>query len=183
MPRMYLDFHANGKRRAPARATAHPLEAPLVTAEATADLFSEQSGIHGLGVFTRSAIPAGAFVIQCQGILRHKDEVVEGMRALQIGPETYLAEDPEHPRLDDFINHSCAPNVGFVDGSPKLFAIRAIAAGEELFWDYRTSINEAGWAVDCTCGASNCSGKIQSYCDLPEEERIRLRGIVLEYLR
>jgi len=151
--------------------------------DANVDLYSEQSGIHGLGVFTRAAIAAGTFVIECQGILRHKDEVVEGMRALQIGPETYLAEDPENPRLDDFINHSCAPNVGFTDGSPKLFALRPIAAGEELFWDYRTSINEAGWAVPCTCGAPACRGKIQSYCDLPESERLRLRGIALQYLR
>ncbi|MDB5105145.1 MAG: hypothetical protein JWP91_2834 [Fibrobacteres bacterium] len=155
----------------------------MVVQDASTDLFSEQSGIHGLGVFTRKPIPKGAFVIQCQGILRHKDEVVEGMRALQIGPETYLAEDPENPRLDDYINHSCDPNVGFVEGSPKLFAIRDIRPNEELFWDYRTSINEAGWQVQCTCGAANCRGKIQSYCDLPGDEQERLRGIVLEYLR
>lgn len=155
----------------------------MVASEVASDLFSEQSGIHGLGVFTRKAIAKGAFVIQCQGILRHKDEVVEGMRALQIGPETYLAEDPENPRLDDFINHSCDPNVGFTEGSPRLFALRDIRPGDELFWDYRTSINEPGWAVTCTCGAANCSGRIQSYCDLPDGERARLRGIVLEYLR
>jgi SET domain-containing protein len=146
-------------------------------------LYAEQSGIHGLGVFAREPISAGAFVIECRGILRHKDEIVEGMRALQIGPETYLAEDPENPRLDDFINHSCDPNVGFRDGSTRLYALRPIAAKEELFWDYRTSINEAGWEIACTCGASNCLGKIQSYCDLPVTERERLRGIVLEYLR
>jgi hypothetical protein len=178
---LYLDLL---RVAAPPRArTIAPPGGPLVEAEVGSDLFSEQSGIHGLGVFTRKAISQGAFVIQCQGILRHKDEVVEGMRALQIGPETYLAEDPENPRLDDFINHSCAPNVGFTDGSPKLFAIRDITVGEELFWDYRTSINEAGWSVACTCGAPNCRGKIQSYCDLPGEEKIRLRGIALEYLR
>lgn len=155
----------------------------MVEELAEAGLYAEESGIHGLGVFTRKAIPEGAFVIECRGILRHKDEVVEGMRALQIGPETYLAEDPANPRLDDFINHSCNPNLGFRDGSPKLFAIRTIGEKEELFWDYRTSINEAGWEIECGCGASNCLGKIQSFCDLPEVERSRLRGIVLQYLR
>ena len=155
----------------------------MIGTESSTGLYAEQSGIHGLGVFTRIAIPSGAFVIRCQGIVRHKDEVVEGMRALQIGPETYLAENPEKPELDDYINHSCAPNVGFVDGTPTLFALRGIAPGEELFWDYRTSINEPGWEVPCTCGAAACRGKIQSYCDLPEDERTRLSGIVLEYLR
>ena len=155
----------------------------MVEAETVPGLYAQQSGIHGLGVFTSAPFAKGIFVIQCQGILRHKDEVVEGMRALQIGPETYLAEDPQNPRVDDYINHSCAPNVGFVDGTPALIALRDIAVGEELFWDYRTSINEPGWEVPCTCGAPECRGKIQSYCDLPESERARLRGIVLQYLR
>jgi SET domain-containing protein len=155
----------------------------VIGTESSTGLYAQESGIHGLGVYTRSPIAAGSFVILCQGIIRHKDEVVEGMRALQIGPETYLAEDPANPRLDDYINHSCAPNVGFTDGSPTLFALREIAPGEELFWDYRTSINEPGWEVPCTCGAPACRGKIQSYCDLPESERARLRPIVLAYLR
>ena len=147
------------------------------------DLFAEDSGIHGLGVFTRKAISKGALVIECLGIERHKDEVYEGLRALQIGPETYLAEDPANPRLDDFINHSCDPNVGFAEGTLKLFAIRDIGPGDELFWDYRTSINEAGWEVPCACGTALCRGRIQSYCDLPGDEKARLRGIVLAYLR
>ena len=73
--------------------------------------------------------------------------------------------------------------MGFTDGSPTLYALRDIAPDEELFWDYRTSINEPGWAVPCTCGTSLCRGRIQSYCDLPESERARLRPIVLAYLR
>jgi SET domain-containing protein len=147
------------------------------------DLFAEDSGVHGLGIYTRSAIPKGAFVILCLGIERHKDEVYEGLRALQIGPETFLAEDPANPRLDDFINHSCDPNVGFADGSLRMYALRDIRPGEELFWDYRTSLNEAGWEVPCTCATVHCRGKIQSYCDLPGEEQARLRAIALNYLR
>ncbi|MEO6097768.1 MAG: SET domain-containing protein-lysine N-methyltransferase [Fibrobacteria bacterium] len=147
------------------------------------DLFAEDSGIHGLGIYTRKPITKGALVIHCLGIERRREEVYEGLRALQIGPETYLAEDPGNPRLDDFINHSCDPNVGFSEGTLTLYALRDIQAGDELFWDYRTSINEAGWEVPCTCGAAHCRGKIQSYCDLPAEERARLRSIALEYLR
>jgi hypothetical protein len=105
------------------------------------------------------------------------------MRALQVGPETFLAEDPEHPRMDDFINHSCDPNVGFTEGTLILFALREIQKGEELFWDYSTSINEAGWKINCACGAENCRGAIQSYCDLPKPEQSRLQGIILAYLR
>ncbi len=146
-------------------------------------LFMSDSGIHGKGVYTRDFIQQGRLVIHCRGIERHKDEIVEGMRAMQIGPETYLAEDPDHPGLDDFINHSCNPNVGFLDGSLRFFALKDIQPGEELFWDYSTTMNEEGWEIPCGCGAPNCRGKIQSFCDLASEHKDRLRGIVLGYLR
>jgi SET domain-containing protein len=142
-----------------------------------------ESPAHGRGVYASEFIAKGTAVIECRGILRHKDEVVEGMRALQVGPETYLAEDPENPRADDFINHSCDPNLGFANGSLFLFALRDIRKEEELFWDYSTSINEAGWAIDCGCAAESCRGKIRSYCDLPKQEQDRLRSIILAYLR
>lgn len=146
-------------------------------------LFIGTSPAHGRGIYAGEFIPLGAPVIECRGILRHKDEVVDGMRALQVGPETYLAEDPENPRMDDYINHSCDPNLGFVHGSLMLFALRDIQKDEELFWDYSTSINEEGWEISCGCGAEICRGKIQSYCNLPKHEQDRLRSSVLAYLR
>lgn len=146
-------------------------------------LIMGNSPAHGKGVYALDFIPKGTPVIECRGILRHKDEVVEGMRALQVGPETYLAEDPENPRMDDFINHSCDPNVGFVEGSLILYALRDIRKDEELFWDYSTSINEEGWAIDCGCASELCRGKIQSYCDLPKHHQERISGYILAYLR
>ena len=153
--------------------------------ETTAEnhLYMGISPAHGRGVYAKNKILKGTAVIECRGILRHKDEVVEGMRALQIGPETYLAEDPENPRMDDFINHSCEPNVGFVAGTLILYALRDIEIDEELFWDYSTSINEAGWEIPCGCGSESCRGKIQSYCDLQPEAKSKINGYILAYLR
>jgi uncharacterized protein len=150
---------------------------------ASCQLIIGNSPAHGRGIYAGEFIPKGTAVIECQGILRHKDEVVDGMRALQVGPETFLAEDPENPRMDDYINHSCDPNLGFKDGTLMLFALRDIEKDAELFWDYSTSINEEGWEIPCECGAGICRGKIQSYCDLPKQERERLKGIILAYLR
>lgn len=141
------------------------------------------SPAHGKGAYAKAKIFKGTGVILCQGILRHKDEVIEGMRALQISPETYLAEDPENPRLDDYINHSCEPNVGFIDGTLMLYAMRDIEKDEELFWDYSTSINEMGWEIPCGCGSKLCRGKIQSYCDLSPQDKQRLSKYILQYLR
>jgi hypothetical protein len=71
-------------------------------------------------------------------------------------------------------NHSCDPNCT-IDGQLDLVTFRPVAAGEELtysyvmvdrgqyerspedfFWDER-------WTFDCTCGSSNCVGRVDHY--------------------
>jgi len=59
---------------------------------------------------------------------------------------------PRGTFLDDCLNHSCEPNTGFAGNDPVLYALRDIAAGEELAWDYSTSISEKGWSLACLCG-------------------------------
>ncbi|HLP40645.1 MAG TPA: SET domain-containing protein-lysine N-methyltransferase [Fibrobacteria bacterium] len=159
------------------------LQTRYVADEQDSRLYTRESGLHGLGVFTREVISAGTPVITCGGILKGKEEITETTRALQVGPEIYLVEDPDNPGYDDLINHSCTPNLAFSDGSLTLFAIRDIAPDEELTWDYSTAINEEGWSVECRCGSAGCRGRIMSYCDLPVEERQRLQGMILGYLR
>lgn len=160
------------------------------TAPSRSDLSRNQSRLrvgdspkHGKGVFANEFIAAGSPVMQCGGLIKGPEEITPTTRALQIGPREYLVEDPENPGMDDLINHSCNPNLGYVDGSLLLYAIRDIEPGDELGIDYSTAINEPGWEIPCGCGAPNCRGKIQSYCDLPEAERQRLRGMILAYLR
>ena len=145
--------------------------------------FVARSAINGHGVFAREFIPAGAPVIECRGVLQHADEVGADARAMQVGPDTYLAEDPENPTVDDFLNHSCQPNLGFVDGSLMLYALRDIEPAEELVFDYSTTMDEAGWVIRCHCRALNCRRRVRSYSELPKWEQKRLRHIALTYLR
>lgn len=111
------------------------------------------------------------------------EDLEEDARAMQIGPNTYLVEDPQRPGLDDFLNHSCCPNLGFVDGSLTLYALCDIQAGEELTFDYSTSMNEPGWVIKCRCRAANCRGAVRSYSELSKKDQKRLRSIALAYLR
>jgi len=66
-----------------------------------------------------------------------------------------------------FINHSCDPNCEAVDDRGRIFieAIRDIAAGEELFYDYAYARDETTTVEDerlyaCRCGTSKCRGTI-----------------------
>ena len=146
-------------------------------------LVRQRSTVHGDGVFTTRAFRKGEAVIEVVGRVIPKEEARDDVRCLQIGPETYLAEIDGREDLDSYINHSCEPNVGFAEGDLVLRALRNIDAGEELFWDYSTSINEPGWSVECRCWAKGCRGKIQSFCDLTREQKRRLRKVALQYLR
>ena len=66
-----------------------------------------------------------------------------------------------------FINHSCAPNCEAVDERKRIYieAIRDIALGEELTYDYqyeRDGTEDEKWEkiYVCQCGAPTCRGTI-----------------------
>lgn len=153
-------------------------------------LIRQRANSHGYGVFTTQPIAKGTHVLTMSGKRMPAAQVKDGMRAMQVDHDVYLVEDiaPGHdgsePQyLDNYLNHSCQPNVGFVKGDLALVALRDIAAGEELLWDYSTSMNERGWSLPCYCGCERCRGRIASYCDLSESWRKELRPIALAYLR
>ncbi len=133
-----------------------------------------RSGVHGKGVFALVAIPQGATLIEYTG------EVVDWAEAVRRHPR-----DPSQPNhtfffhLDDgraidgavggnasrWINHACAPNCEAEDDHGRIFirALRDIAAGEELFFDYRLVVDDRYTAklkreYACWCGAATCRG-------------------------
>jgi len=133
-----------------------------------------RSGVHGKGVFALQPLAAGETLIE------YKGEVIGWDEALRRHPH-----DPAQPNhtfyfhLDDarvidggvngnaarWINHACAPNCETEDADGRIFirALRDIAAGEELFFDYRLVIDERYTPklkkeYACWCGAPTCRG-------------------------
>jgi SET domain len=135
----------------------------------------------GRGAFATRRIPQGETIAAIQGWHARTNELLENWFAMQVGPDTWLCSEGTH--LDDCINHSCDPNAGFVSGEPVLVALRDIAPGEEIGWDYSTSISEVGWSLECRCSAANCRGVIRSWGELTMAERERLQPNALAYLR
>lgn len=70
-----------------------------------------------------------------------------------------LAEEEYEPVML-FINHSCAPNVGF-RGNTVLVAMVDVPAGEELTTDYAL-FDGTVWPepLRCGCGAETCRGEV-----------------------
>ena len=105
-------------------------------------------------------------------------------RFVQIDRDRWLGPSG---RIDDLINHSCSPNAGlrFADDGIVLVAIRAIAPGEEITWDYSTTLADDGWGMPCLCGTAACRGRIGSFSSLGAERQAwyRERGLVAPHLR
>ena len=88
--------------------------------------------------------------------------------------------------LDDWINHSCDPNIGvYVKGKRIFFiTIRKIYRHEEITWDYSTNMDEDDWTMTCDCGASNCRKIVRDFKYLPPktQQKYLQLGIVFPFV-
>ena len=99
--------------------------------------------------------------------------------AVQIDFGRYLLCEP--PFL--YSNHSCNPNCA-INANLEMFAIKTVKAGEELIWDYSTSMMERHWTMKCCCGEKNCRGYINDFDLLPKDlqEKYLQLNIVLPFI-
>jgi SET domain-containing protein len=122
----------------------------------------------GKGLFANIEIPAGSLLykIPTQGpeidFRKTTDLKEKESHALQIDFDRYIFCEP--PFL--FANHSCNPNCG-VNIYFQVIALRNILKGEELTWDYSTSMLERHWTMACGCGESSCRKTITDFDLLP----------------
>ena len=61
---------------------------------------------------------------------------------------------------DNFINHSCDPNLRY-DTAGNVVAARDIRRGDEVFIDYGFFVVNFDEPFTCSCGAGNCRGRIR----------------------
>ncbi len=151
-----------------------------------AAFYKKQSPIHSFGIFTSRAIAKGELVLAMTGEIFSKEEVSDDMYVLQIDENFYLGtalQGEAVEELDNFINHACNPNLGFVEGDLNLYALRDIAADEELTWDYSTAMDEEGFDLPCNCLSTECRKRIQSFHNLSASWQQRLLPFALQYLR
>src|SRR3989344_2196350 len=150
------------------------------------DLFEiKESKIAGNGVFSLKKIERGQTICFLTGELCTLDEVIrrcnEGIEEpsdpLEVGDEEYFDLD----EVSRTFNHSCNPN-SYIRGKNELVALKDIKIGEEITYDYSTTMNDnekkikdAGrelWTSECHCGSKNCRGIIDQFKTLPKNTQI-----------
>lgn len=132
----------------------------------------------GRAVFANRPLQQGERVLHTTG---HK-AVKQSMYTIQIGINQHF--DPAPPVR--YLNHSCEPNLGVrtnAEGLPDFYALRDIAYGEELTFDYAMTEYDIVMAdVRCQCGADRCRGRLGRYQDLPDDIKAEYGDYVSDYL-
>ena len=128
-------------------------------------LIDVQDGRHGKMAVAAGMIGEGAVIMRFTGkpmnyseTLGQKDESF----ALQVNDDEYIYLDKPFR----FINHSCEPNCG-VTPDLHLVALVNIAEGEELTYDYSTTMSENSWEMTCSCRSKTCRGTVRDFNTLP----------------
>jgi SET domain-containing protein len=138
------------------------------------------SAIHAAGCYTTAAIASKQRILEYDGPRLTKDEA--DIRYAD-NPITYLFGLGKGERVIDghcmamFINHSCDPNCETDEKRGRIFihAIRNIAPGEELTYDYNLYDGEDEDCA-CNCGAATCRGAMFSPAEIKKRERARRKA-------
>jgi uncharacterized protein len=142
-------------------------------------LIVRSSSIHAAGCYATEPIRKGARVCEYGGQRITKSVADERYADRCV---TYLfGIDGTNIVIDGFgtamfLNHSCDPNceTDEIKGHVYIIAIRDIAAGEELVYEYNLYDSDDDDA-DCYCGAKNCRGTMYSEDEVKRRERAARR--------
>jgi SET domain-containing protein len=147
-------------------------------------LLIRSSAIHAAGCYTMDPIRRGARVIEYDGPRLSKKQADDRYADRDV---TYLFGVGGKGEVIDgfgssmFINHSCAPNCETTERDERIFinAIRDIAAGEELLYEYNLYDSDED-NCNCYCGAPQCRGTMFSDTELARRAKLAKRKAAKE---
>jgi uncharacterized protein len=109
------------------------------------------------------AVPAGEVIAVWGGAIVGKAELAAlppqyREHTVQVEEGLFLASLVPDDAAD-YVNHSCDPNAG-LSGQIVLVAMRAIAPGEEITFDYAMTDGEPYDEFACACGKPSCRNRV-----------------------
>jgi hypothetical protein len=137
----------------------------------------------GLGVFAHRQIRKGEVILTFDGpVIDFAEAKGRGpleCMTLQVGRDKYI--DPLPPAV--LVNHSCDPNAGIRDDK-NLVALRDIQKGEEVRFDYSTTMEEKSFTMGCAGGSPKCRGVVDDFSTLPRslQEHYVAQGVVMNFI-
>jgi SET domain-containing protein len=143
-------------------------------------LLVRSSDIHAAGCVTLDPIRRGQHIIEYNGP-RLPKEVADERYADRV--VTYLFGFGNDGMVIDgfapsmFLNHSCNPNCETTEANNRVYvvAIRDIAPGEELVYEYNLYDSELEDSADCYCSAPQCRGTMYSDDEINRRARATAR--------
>ena len=141
---------------------------------------------HGFGCRAISVIPAGTSVATFGGTAMSRVDFTQyeadrRSRSLQVDTNLIFLGPPSR-EPGDSINHSCEPNCGMRNATA-IVAMRDIAVGEELTFDYAMSDASDYDEFDCNCRTSLCRGRVRADDWQLETLRHRYKGFFSPYIQ
>jgi [histone H3]-lysine4 N-trimethyltransferase SETD1 len=141
-------------------------------------LVARRSHIHGWGLFTKIDIPKYSPVVEYMGEVVRQRVADKREKGYELSGEgscymfrldmQRIVDATKIGSMARFMNHSCQPNayakimsVETDAGQERkivVFALRDIATGEEITYDYKFPVEDG--SLRCTCGAPNCIGRL-----------------------
>jgi SET domain-containing protein len=137
---------------------------------------TRRSGVHGKGVFAVQDLAEGETLIEYVGEIiswpeaqaRHPHDPAQPNHTFYFHiDEVHVIDALVGGNSSRWINHACDPNCEAEEHNGRVFikALRNIAAGEELNFDYGLIIDARYTAklkaqYPCWCGAANCRGTL-----------------------
>lgn len=128
------------------------------------------------GVYASRNLRAGEHVMDVDG----EESEQPSRYSIQVGMTLHV-----HPTdaAWKFLNHSCRPNLVYVAEPRRFIATRAIAAGEELFFNYLTTEWSMSDPFDCRCGMPECRGRIEGFGHLDHAVQMGMLEEVAPHIR
>lgn len=138
------------------------------------------------GVFALEPVQAGELLVMWSGSLCSLEVLeqlpaIERSRSVQVEDDLFLVPITSG-EPGDFINHACNPNAGLT-GQIGLVALRDIAAGEEICYDYAMSDGSTYDEFECHCGCPDCRHRVTGEDWRLLELQARYRGYFSPYLQ
>ena len=145
------------------------------------------STIAGRGLFATADLPAGTVVSRLGGRLVSTEELTSAMTSAVGYVDSIVVDEDWHLLLaagsdNRFGNHSCDPNLGWVD-EYTLATMVNVPTGRELLSDYAMSTADPDYLLRCHCESYRCRQMVAGDDWRIPQLQIRYRGWWVPYVQ